>query len=70
MEKRYAILENNYNALKKTTAKTKTSSINSAEFIEPTAIDPNLNIGKGNELEENSIDLMFMLDTLALSFLT
>lgn len=56
LEKRYVILENRYNTLKELSKTSNTSSIASAEIVEPTEINPDLNIGKG-ELEESSIDL-------------
>ena len=58
IEKRYAILENRYNDLKKSSLANNSSSIGTAEMIEPTEINPEQNIGKGIfESEENSIDL-------------
>lgn len=56
LEKQYAILENRYKTLKELSEESTTSSIASAEIIEPTEINPDLNVGKG-EVEESSIDL-------------
>lgn len=56
LEKRYVILENRYATLKELSEVSNTSSISSAEIVDPTEINPDLNTGKG-ELEENSIDL-------------
>lgn len=58
IEKRYAILENRYNVLKEMSEESIGSSIASAEIVELTEINSDLNIGKGIlEIEENSIDL-------------
>lgn len=54
----YAALEKRYNSLKEVTSNSNTSTINTAEIIEPTEIDPSKNMGKGKiELEETSIDV-------------
>ena len=48
--------------MKKTKKTSNASSISSAEIVEPTEIDPDLNIGKGTfEMEENSVDLGSMI---------
>ena len=58
LERRFTILENRYNALNERTSITPSSTIASAEIIEPTELNPNNNIRKGMiEREENSIDL-------------
>ena len=58
VESKYVALEKRYNNLKEVASNGNTSTINTAEVIEPTEIDPTQNIGKGAfEVEETSIDI-------------
>jgi hypothetical protein len=62
LDAKYVALENHYNTLKKVASNGNTSTINTAEIVEPTEIDPDKNIGKGIfEMEETSIDVNTMV---------
>ena len=62
LEAKYAALENRYNTLKEGNSNGNTSTINTAEIVEPMEIDLDQNTGKGIfEMEETSIDVSSMV---------
>jgi hypothetical protein len=62
LEAKYATLENSYNNLKEVASDGNKSTINTAEIVEPTEIDPDKNVGKGIfEMEETSINVNTMV---------